>query len=217
MKQLLSGIAHEIKNPLGGIEIYTGLLEEALSKGSPEKDPAEPRSYLNKVTTELRHLKQIALEYLDYARPLKGHLESLAVEAIFEDVHRLLQLEIRQKEVEYSLSGKGIVLGDESKLRRVFLNLLKNSLEAVDEKGAINVSIESQDRVVSVEVADNGKGIPEADLENIFDPYFTTQDKGYGLGLAIVKNIVDEMNGTIIVDSEAGKRTRFTLRLPQKK
>jgi len=217
MKQLLSGIAHEIKNPLGGIEIYTGLLEEALSKGSPEKDPAEPRSYLNKVTTELRHLKQIALEYLDYARPLKGHLESLAVEAIFEDVHRLLQLEIRQKEVEYSLSGKGIVLGDESKLRRVFLNLLKNSLEAVDEKGAINVSIESQDRVVSVEVADNGKGIPEADLENIFDPYFTTQDKGYGLGLAIVKNIVDEMNGTIIVDSEAGKGTRFTLRLPRKK
>ena len=95
--------------------------------------------------------------------------------------------------------------------------LLKNSLEAVDEKGAINVSIESQDRVVSVAVADNGKGIPEADLENIFDPYFTTQDKGYGLGLAIVKNIVDEMNGTIIVDSEAGKGTRFTLRLPRKK
>lgn len=217
MKQLLSGIAHEIKNPLGGIEIYTGLLEEALSKGLPEKDSAEPRSYLDKVTKELRHLKQIALEYLDYAKPLKSHLESLAVEAIFEDVHRLLQLEMRQKEVEYSLSGKGIVLGDESKLRRVFLNLLKNSLEAVGEKGAIDVSIESRDRVVSVAVADNGKGIPEADLENIFDPYFTTQDKGYGLGLAIVKNIVDEMNGTIIVDSEAGKGARFTLRLPRKK
>ncbi|UCH62668.1 MAG: HAMP domain-containing histidine kinase [Fidelibacterota bacterium] len=217
MKQLLSGIAHEIKNPLGGIEIYSGLLEEALAKGLPEKDSAEPRSYLDKVTKELRHLKQIVLEYLDYARPVKNHLEPLAVEAVFEDIHRLLQLEMRQKEVEYSLSGKGIVLGDESKLRRVFLNLLKNSLEAVDQKGTIQVSIESQDSLVNIEIVDNGTGISEENVENIFDPYFTTQDKGYGLGLAIVKNIVDEMNGTILVQSEEGKGTRFTLRLPRKK
>ncbi|MCK4858329.1 MAG: HAMP domain-containing histidine kinase [candidate division Zixibacteria bacterium] len=217
MKQILSGIAHEIKNPLGGIEIYAGLLEEELSRRLPENASAEPQSYLNKVIKELHHLKQIVLVYLDYARPLKSQLESLAVEAIFKDIHRLLQPEMRQKEVSYRLSGEGMVLGDESKLRRVFLNLLKNSLEAVDEKGTIDVCIESRDGVVSVAVADNGKGIPEADLENIFDPYFTTQDKGYGLGLAIVKNIVDEMNGTIIVDSEAGKGTRFTLNLPQKK
>jgi len=216
MKQLLSGIAHEIKNPLGGIEIYTGLLEEAFSECAYGEDSVEHRSYLEKVTKELRHLKQIVLEYLDYARPLRSHLEPLAVEAIFEDIHRILHPEMRQKNVQYSLSGKGVALGDESKLRRVFLNLLKNSLEAVNERGTISINIESQDNVVSVEVSDDGKGIPEGDLADIFNPYFTTQDKGYGLGLAIVKSIIDEMNGTILVESEVGKGTKFTLRLPQK-
>ncbi|MFB0515335.1 MAG: ATP-binding protein [Candidatus Neomarinimicrobiota bacterium] len=216
MKQLLSGIAHEIKNPLGGIEIYTGLLEEAFSDEAYGEDAVEHRSYLEKVARELRHLKQIVLEYLDYARPLRSHLEPLAVEAIFEDIQRILHPEMRQKQVQYSLSGKGVVLGDESKLRRVFLNLLKNSLEAVNEKGTISINIESQDGLVSVEVSDDGVGIPETDLANIFNPYFTTQDKGYGLGLAIVKSIIDEMNGTILVKSEVGKGTKFTLSLPQR-
>ncbi len=214
IKQLLSGIAHEIKNPLGGIEIYTGLLEEVFADGAPGADLTEHRSYLEKVVKELGHLKQVVLEYLDYARPLRSHLEPLAVESIFEDIHRILHPEIKQKNVRYRLSGKGVVLGDESKLRRVFLNLLKNSLEAVNEQGSITVNIHSQDSLISVEVADDGKGISATDLPEIFDPYFTTQDKGYGLGLAIVKSIVDEMNGTILVESEADKGARFTLRLP---
>ncbi|UCD36794.1 MAG: HAMP domain-containing histidine kinase [Fidelibacterota bacterium] len=216
MKQLLSGIAHEIKNPLGGIEIYTGLMEDSLSGGTSQEAVNEHRSYLAKITKELYHLKQIVLEYLDYARPARSKLEPLLIKEIFEDIHRLLQSEIRQKGVQYSLSGKGTVLGDESKLRRVFLNLLKNSLEAVDKEGVISVSIESQDSKVNIEVADNGRGISEGEIEKIFDPYYTTQDKGYGLGLAIVKNIVDEMNGTIIVKSKEGKGTKFILRLPRK-
>jgi signal transduction histidine kinase len=211
MKQLLSGIAHEIKNPLGGMEIYAGLLEEALAEEASEEDMAERRSYLGKVIRELSHLKQIVLEYLDYARPLKGHPEQLKLEVILDDIHRILEPEIRQKEVNYHHSGNGVILGDESKLRRVFVNLLKNSLEAVDENGTIAVTVECKDSRVSVEVSDNGRGIPKADIDKIFDPYFTTQDKGYGLGLAIVKNIVDEMNGTIIVKSEADRGTEFTL------
>ena len=211
MKQLLSGIAHEIKNPLGGMEIYTGLLEEALAEGASDEDIAERRSYLEKVTQELGHLKQIVLEYLDYARPLKGHPEPLQVEAVLEDIHRILEPELKQKGVIYHHSGTGVILGDESKLRRVFVNLLKNSLEAVDEEGTIAITVESRDSRIRVEVSDNGSGIAEEHIGKIFDPYFTTQDKGYGLGLAIVKNIIDEMNGTIIVQSEAGQGTRFTL------
>jgi len=216
MKQLLSGIAHEIKNPLGGMEIYTGLLDEALSQGPNDGDMAERRSYLEKVTRELRHLKQIVLEYLDYAKPLKGHLEPLQVEVILEDILLILQPEIKQKDVAYHLSGQGVLLGDESKLRRVFVNLLKNSLEAVRQNGVIRLHIENRAELVSVEVADNGCGIPEADIENIYNPYFTTHEKGYGLGLTIVKNIIDEMNGTILVESIAGQGTKFTLRFPKK-
>ncbi len=216
MKQLLSGIAHEIKNPLGGMEIYTGLLEESLSGEADGEEVADHRAYLEKVTRELRHLKQIVLEYLDYAKPLKSHLEPLQVELIFEDILRILQPEIRQKDVAYQISGRGVVLGDESKLRRVFVNLLKNSLEAVDRNSHIGITIDSRDHVVSVMIADNGRGIPQADLEHIYDPYFTTHEKGYGLGLTIVKNIIDEMNGTILVNSVAGQGTTFTLRFPEK-
>ncbi len=208
-KQLLSGIAHEIKNPLGGMEIYAGLLEEELSEDSPEH-----RSYLEKITGELHHLKHIVLEYLDYARPLKSESKVLSVESILEDSYRILLPEMKIKTIEYTLSGGGKVVGDESKLRRVFVNLLKNSLEAVQDGGSISVSIDDTDNAVEVTVSDNGTGIPEENLENIFDPYFTTQDKGYGLGLAIAKNMIDEMNGTIFVESEVGKGTTFKIELP---
>ena len=181
MKRLLSGIAHDIKNPLGGMEIFTGLLEESLSQQPEEQDLAEHRSYLGKVTKELRHLKRIVLEYLDYARPQKSELRSLALETVIADIHRLLQPEFKQLGVVYTLTGSGVVTGDESKLRRMFLNLLKNSLEAVTDSGAIEVRIEDLNEWVTVTVSDNGRGIPDTDLDSIFDPYFTTHDKGYGL------------------------------------
>ncbi|MFC1583553.1 ATP-binding protein [Candidatus Neomarinimicrobiota bacterium] len=212
MKELLSGIAHEIKNPLGGIEIYTGLLEEGLAKQLEGKEAEEYLSYLEKVTEELRNLKHIVSEYLDYARPTKSHIKPTEVEKTVEDVHILLQPEMSQKRVRFTLAGRGVVFGDESKLRRVFLNLLKNSLDATAENGSISVDIHSDQKAVSIDVTDTGKGIPDEDISRIFEPYFTTQDKGHGLGLAIVKSIVDEMNGTIIVSSTVDNGTTFTLR-----
>lgn len=213
-KQLLSGIAHEIKNPLGGMEIYTGLLNEELEAGSDGQAAEERRSYLGKITKELTHLKQIVTEYLDYARPLKSDLKQVSLESVLDDAFRLLLPEIREKDIHTSLTGAGAVMGDESKLRRVFVNLLKNSLSAVNTEGAIDVTIEKKSDSVTVQVADNGSGIPQENLNKIFEPYFTTQDKGYGLGLTISKNIVDEMNGTIIASSSDGKGTTFTIELP---
>ena len=214
MKLLLSGIAHEIKNPLGGMELYAGLLEETLA-GERGGQSDSRQAYLKKVTGELRRLKQIVLEYLDYAKPLRTKLEAIRIEQILADVLPILQPEINQKQAACRVTGQGLALGDESKLRRVFVNLLKNSLQALEPQGIIDIDIQRQDSGVQVVVVDDGKGIPADDLERIFDPYFTTHDKGYGLGLAIVKNIIDEMNGTIIVESEAGEGTKVTLSLPK--
>ena len=213
MKQLLSGIAHEIKNPLGGMELYAGLLEEALA-GETNGRNGSRQAYLEKVTGELRRLKQIVLEYLDYARPLRSNLQAMGIEAVLDDVLPILQPEMSQKEVACCVTGQGVVMGDETKLRRVFVNLLKNSLQALEPDGAINIHIQSRDGEVEVVVADDGRGIPGEDLEHIFDPYFTTHDKGYGLGLAIVKNIIDEMNGTILVESVVGQGTEVKLSFP---
>lgn len=208
-KQLFSGIAHEIKNPLGGMEIYTGLLNEEL-----DQHPRQ-RSYLDKISRELHHLKRIVLSYLDYARPVKSKLQRLEVESIVEEVHQLLAPEMNQKQVDYRLSGQGQILGDESKMRVVFINLLKNSLAAVDQRGQIRVRIENRDHFLEVSVQDDGRGIPREQLEEVFQPYYSTQDRGYGLGLAITRNIVAEMNGTIIAESEEGQGTIFRLTFPR--
>lgn len=215
-KQLLSGIAHEIKNPLGGMEIYSGLLREELMGKKVQGNSAEELEYLEKISSEVRRLGHIVSEYLDYSRPLTGEAKSVKVHSVVEDAYRILLPEVKQKKVRYSLSGTGTIWGDESKLRRVFVNLLKNSLEAVGEKGSIQVRIHERNGAVAVEFADTGPGIPEEDLDRIFQPYFTTRDKGFGLGLTIAKNIVDEMNGTILVESTVGKGSRFTVEFPVK-
>lgn len=214
MKNLLSGIAHEIKNPLGGMEIYTGLLKESFASDSTDQELADSQSYLEKVVTELGHLKRIVLEYLDYAKPVRDRLKTLSVVVVMEDIRRLLQPVMRRKNIVFSCLGNGIVIGDESKIRRVFLNLLENSIEAVAEGGQISVEITGHNDRVSIAVSDNGKGIPPADIQSVFDPYFTSKAKGHGLGLAIVKNIVAEMNGTVIVSSEWGRGTKFILSFP---
>ncbi|MFQ6674007.1 MAG: ATP-binding protein [Fidelibacterota bacterium] len=214
-KQLLSGIAHEIKNPLGGMEIFSGLLKEELSESSRGTDTEERGLYLEKIMGELRHLKQIVTEYLDYARPLKDNLKPLQLETVFEDAYRLLLPELKQKKVRYALTGNAVILGDESKLRRVFVNLLKNSLQAVGNGGTIAVSIEDRKGIGAIVGSDDGVGIPAQDIDRVVLPHFTTQDRGYGLGLTIARNIIEEMNGTIVAESEAGNGTTFRMELPK--
>lgn len=213
LKTLLSGIAHEIKNPLGGMEIYSGLLKQSLESGDTF-NPTESSGYLEKVVTELGHLKQIVLEYLDYARPQRVQPKTLVVEDVLDDVRRLLQPEMDHKQVDFVTSGRGTLVSDESKLRRVLLNLLENALDAVPQGGKIQAEINNSGKQLEIAVSDTGPGISPADLEHIFEPHFTTKNKGYGLGLSLVKSIIDELNGTIIVSSDIGKGSKFILHLP---
>lgn len=208
-KQLLAGIAHEIKNPLGGIEIYSGLLEEELESNDEQRD------YLRRIITEVQNLKRIVLDYLDFARPPKSDIKPQKIETAVADAARLLQPEFDQRSIEFDISGSGTIAADESKLRRLALNLLKNSLEAVESSGKITVVIDEDNTNFIIKFTDTGSGM-ETDLQRrIFDPHFTTRDKGYGLGLPLVKKIVDEMNGTIVVESAPGQGSEFQLTLPK--
>ncbi|MFH1853364.1 MAG: HAMP domain-containing sensor histidine kinase [Candidatus Neomarinimicrobiota bacterium] len=208
-KELLAGIAHEIKNPLGGIEIYSGLLEEELG------DNSEHREYLNKINIELRNLKRVILEYLDYARPPRSAVKPQKIDTIVADAARILAPELAAQKINFSSRGSGTVSGDESKLRRVLVNLLKNGIEAQPEGGKITVVIEEQGQDLILRVSDSGSGIRPEHLEQVFQPHFSTRNRGYGLGLAIVKNIVDEMSGTIVVNSTVGVGSEFVLTLPR--
>jgi len=211
-RELLSGIAHEIKNPLGGMEIYTGLLEEELSGNSHH------REYLEKIRESLHNLNQTVISYLDYARPPRSRLRTLSVRTVLEDVHRLILPELRDRRVAFRCTGDAQLITDESKLRRVLLNLLRNGLEAVSPTtGAISVAIHSDPEQVRIDITDNGRGIHPRDQAHIFEPYYTTGEQGYGMGLAIAKNIVEEFDGAIFVHSEYGKGTTFQITFPREK
>ncbi len=209
-KELLAGIAHEIKNPLGGIEIYTELLGDELPT------EGEAREYLGKITAELRKLKQVVMGYLEFARPPASRIEPQKIDTIAADAARILQPELLARNINFSCRGTALLPGDESKLRQVLVNLLKNSLEAVHSGGNIELVIDEQPAEVTVKIRDDGEGIPADNLEQIFRPHFTTRSSGYGLGLAIVKNIVDEMRGTIVVSSTVGQGTDISMTIPRK-
>jgi len=209
-KQLLSGIAHEIKNPLGGLELYTGLLEEEFGENG------DHREYFRNISKALHNLNQTVTSYLDYARPQKSELKTVSVADVTEDVAKIIRPELDNRRIDLQVNGEGQVLGDESKLRRVILNLLRNAMEAVAAAdGAIGVYISERDEQIEVSIEDNGQGIPSEDLDTVFEPYYTTSEKGYGLGLPIAKNLIEEMHGTIFVESEVGKGTTFRLVLPK--
>jgi signal transduction histidine kinase len=210
-KQFLADVAHEIKNPLGGIELYLGLVSEELKSDSSESE------YISKIKDEFRNLKQIVSSYLDYSRPTKINLATLSLNSIIEDVHRLVEQDMKQRNLQFNIIGEGSLIGDESKLRRVVLNLIKNSLDAVeDDVGRISVEIVTSSNQTQIKFSDNGIGVHKSDYNKIFEPYFTTHENGFGLGLSIVKNIVEEMFGTVFINSTVNVGTQIVITFPKK-
>ena len=215
-RQLLAGIAHEIKNPLGGMEIYSGLLSEELSQLPPDAKFEEYKSYLEKITEELHHLKRIVQEYLDYARPLKSVIETLSIREIYMDITQIMQPELLAHDQSIHLEGDAHIQADRSKLHRVFLNLIKNGLEASGDSGQIRIQVHDSPGNLELDFIDSGTGIPNEDRERIFEPYFSTRDRGFGLGLSIVQSIVGELGGTIVVQKSDTEGTIFRMNLPRK-
>jgi signal transduction histidine kinase len=215
-RQLLAGIAHEIKNPLGGMEIYSGLLSEELNQLPPDAKFEEYKSYLEKITEELHHLKRIVQEYLDYARPLKSVIETLSIREIYTDISQILRPELTALNQTIQLEGDAEIQADRSKLHRVFLNLIRNGLEASGEKGRTIIQIHDSPQSLAIDFIDTGTGIPLEDRERIFEPYFSTRDRGFGLGLSIVQSIVGELGGTIVVQKSDAEGTVFRMNLPRK-
>lgn len=219
---LAVGLAHEIKNPLGGIKGAAQLLEQELPEGSELKD------YTRVMIKEVRRVNRIVEELLDLASPRKLELSSVNLHKILGDILVL------QKRV----TGKGItfrqqfdpsippILADEALLTQLFLNLIKNSIEAVGESGTIQVASrvvsdytmthnwERRSRIVAIDVADDGPGIPMEQIDHLFTPFYSTKTKGTGLGLAICQKIVSDHRGMIKVDSDPGRGTTFTVMLP---
>jgi len=213
LRLMVAGVAHEIRNPLGGIELFAELARQELETGS------EASAYLERVTAEVNSLKAIVNHFLEYARPAPAAPVSFELAELAEQTAALVCAEAgaRGAQIEVDIPASvPLVRADRNQISRALLNLLTNALAALPENGGrVTVSAHSaRCGTVALEVSDNGCGMDRQTLKKIFNPFFTTREEGAGLGLAIVKKTVEENGGTIEVESAPGRGSRFTAFLP---
>jgi signal transduction histidine kinase len=195
-EEMLAQIAHEIRNPLGGIELLAGLIKEDLEKKGESSD------YINKIEDEIRGLKLLITSYLNYSRPAPAKPEWVDPQEIVREVEEMLKFGLEKKKIELSgNSAPDPVWFDPGHLRQILMNLVGNSVEAVDREGKILVQTSRSDNDFLITVSDNGPGIPAEQQGMVFQPFFTTRDEGTGLGLAICKKLCEQNGASITVEN----------------
>jgi signal transduction histidine kinase len=257
---LLSGVAHELNNPLSNISTSCQILLEELKqghgswvKGQEKKKPAPlplplaPNfimELLSQIDSQTDRARNIVYSLLEFSRDKKFKKETLPLKRLFEETIRFVRGQIPANVgITLKMPDDMVILADKQRIQQAFLNLIKNAIEAVGNEGAISIRAKRhtaidkakdkseihnylkysgkrtiEDDTIDIEIKDTGTGIPPEILPKIFDPFFTTKDvgKGSGLGLFIVHEIIEEHDGCIAVDSEAGKGTTFFISLPAK-
>src|SRR5512142_671928 len=208
-------ITHEIRNPLNAIGLNTELLAEEIA-ALPEP-PGEALHMVAAISREVDRLNAVAEHYLSFARVPRPSLERLDVNDLVSGLLDFLAPELAAAgvAVERDLAeGLPPVRGYEGRLRGAFLNLLRNAREAMPGGGHITVRTRPFEGGVEAQLEDTGGGIPPGDLPRIFEPFYSTKERGTGLGLAFTQQVTEEHGGTIQCDSEVGRGTAFTLRFP---
>jgi signal transduction histidine kinase len=208
-------IAHEIRNPLTSVKlnIQKLLLNEGLGE--------EEKEHLSISQEGIGLIEKFIKELLNFTRVSDLNLERFSILQIIEESLKLLRNSFQEKRIILERSCPSdlpSVVVDGDKLRQVFLNILRNAVEAVDEGGKIGLALslikENGAQRIRIRISDNGCGIAEKDWENIFEPFFTTKPSGFGLGLSNARKIVEQHMGSIKVVKKKGKGTAFEIRVP---
>ncbi len=211
LRLMLGGVAHEIRNPLGSIELYAGLIAGDLPAGD------ERKQHIEKVIGEVRRLNRVISEFLEFARPAPPQPQPTALAPLASDAAFLLAPEMQKAGIQYEMHVAADLEAyiDGAKIERVLINLMKNAVQAMRDGGHLSVRATAGGGEVIVEVADDGPGMSKEVQDRLFEPFFTTKEKGSGLGLAVVERIVEENRGRIEIESRQGEGTVCRLRLPQ--
>jgi two-component system NtrC family sensor kinase len=217
--KLSASIAHEINNPLAGILTFAKLMIRTIEHGPVGE--AERKTLVKQlalVQRESERCSAIVRNLLDFARERPLQLKDVDVNQVVEEVFSLVsnQTAILGVEVTKDLARVPMVEADFGQLRQAFINIVINGIEAMGKGGTLRVTTRPRPEENGLEIVfqDDGPGIPPELMQKIFDPFFTTKEKGTGLGLSVVYGIVERHKGRVTVDSEPGKGTRFTIRLP---
>jgi PAS domain S-box-containing protein len=213
MGEMAATVAHEIRNPLAGIGGFAGLLERDLDVDDPR------RALVRKIVQGVSSLNKIVSNLLVYTRPMEVNLHRVEFTQWMDEILRYAEVEIAKDDKPIQIVrdwafDKLVIRLDPEKFQQVFLNLIFNAIQAMPGKGVLTVHAHvDEEGWLRIAIRDTGMGIPKANLDKIFNPFFTTKEQGTGLGLAIVQRIVNLHGGTIEVRSEQGAGTEFEVRL----
>jgi signal transduction histidine kinase len=212
--EMAAGMAHEIRNPLGGIQLYASML----AKDVGEQPGA--LSLVNKISGGVRRLEALVSQVLQFTREIAVHVEETDLAAVVETAVELAAPKIADRRLDVQVRGERpfIVRADQHLLGQAVLNLVLNAAEAMEEGGSLSVqyfdaSETDGARQFRLVVRDSGPGIPAAILDRIFNPFFTTKETGTGLGLAIVHRVIDAHDGTITATNPPGGGAQFEIRI----
>jgi two-component system sensor histidine kinase HydH len=211
--RLAAGVAHEIRNPLSSIKGFAQYFVKRFSGHDEEQ------GYASVMVKEVDRLNRVITDLLEFAGSKEPRRESQSLEAIAEQALKLLapDFEVRRVEVikEYEPDLPAVSV-DRDRISQVLINLVLNALESMEAGGEIRIGLRrcGPPPAVEILVSDTGTGIPEGDLEKVFEPFFSRKKKGTGLGLAIVHQIIESHRGDIRVESRPGEGTVFRIRLP---
>lgn len=224
--ELISGIAHEIKNPLAGISLGIQVLHASL------RDEDDRRAFTAEMLNHINRLDKIVKDVLNYARPKRPQYVSSNVRTVLEKALFLVYFDAKKQHVSISSEVEkdvSDIMIDPDQMQLVFLNLILNALQAMPDAGTLKISVAQKEvsemgrdldrrpegaKVVTIRFQDTGWGIAPEDLGHIFEPFFTRKAKGTGLGLSISQKMIQEHGGDIAVHSEVGKGSVFTVYLP---
>ena len=210
--QMTAQIAHEIKNPLGSIRFATEVIKR---RGPISQSDAETLAVIDR---SVDHLATIVAELADFARPKELKRTEINLNNLLDDLMPMVadRLSVKRVEVEKHYSPD-LPIGqyDATELKKLFLNLIINAIDASELGGSIELRTKvNGKREVTVEIADRGAGMDKETLSRLFEPFYTTKEKGTGLGMAIAKKITELHKGDLLITSKKGEGTTATVRLP---
>jgi signal transduction histidine kinase len=216
--EMAATVAHEIRNPLGAMGMWAGLLERDLGPDD------ERKKLVKRILEGLSRLNRIVSNLLVYSRPVKAQFRPVVLKHVLQETIDFVEIEAqRQGHVitvrkKWRADQETTVLADPEKLQQVIMNLCINSIQAMPKGGVLTVVIDpgkaSDCEYASFKVVDTGVGIAREHIDKIFDPFYTTKENGTGLGLAIVKKIIESHSGHIDVSSTVDKGTTVKVFLP---
>ncbi|HSL90374.1 MAG TPA: ATP-binding protein, partial [Ignavibacteriaceae bacterium] len=216
--QLAAGVAHELNNPLGTILLYSSMMKKDIEKIFNNDQAVED---IELIVEEAKRCKNIVSNLLDFARQGKIQINKIDLSELLSELIKLFSQNPASRNIIFSsnLNGKCIIKGDKDQLRQVFVNIINNACDAMQdsEEKELKVSLINNDSEVMIEFEDTGKGIPPENYGKVFTPFFTTKSigKGTGLGLAISYGIIKMHRGSINFTSELNKGTKFIVKLPK--